>query len=108
MSIHTCTLSFILSHDPKKIAEKDSIPYQLQKLFVNLQTKDKPSYTSGLLKSFQWEDGQAFEQHDVQEFCRLLFEAIELAHKNTAWIKQLFEVTTQSCVDCGKHKSVRE
>jgi hypothetical protein len=31
-----------------------------------------------------------------------------MAHKNTAWIKQLFEGTMRSCVDCGKHNSVRE
>lgn len=46
---------------------KNSIPYQLQKLFVQLQTfKDKLVTTKGLLKSFQWTEADAFEQHDVQ------------------------------------------
>lgn len=73
-----------------------------------MQTKDKASYTFELLKSFQWNDHQAFQQHDVQEFCRILFEAIEVAHKNTAWIKQLFEGNWRSYVDCGQHRSLRE
>lgn len=62
LSVIVCSLS----HDPKKISEKDSIPYQLQKLFVNLQTKNKPCFTKDLLKSFQWNDVDSFQQHDVQ------------------------------------------
>ena len=73
-----------------------------------MQTKDKPCYTRDLLKSFQWTDSEAFQQHDVQEFCRILFEAIEKTHKNTAWVKELFEGSMHSYVDCGQHKSLRE
>ena len=57
---------FFFSHDPKKIDEKDSIPFQLQKLFVNLQTSGKSCHTRDLLRSFQWTESQAFQQHDVQ------------------------------------------
>jgi hypothetical protein len=31
-----------------------------------LQTSDRPVVTKGLLKSFQWTDADAFQQHDVQ------------------------------------------
>ena len=94
-------------HDPKKISEKDSIAYQLQRLFVMLQTQNRACYTKSLLKSFQWNSEESFQQHDVQEFCRKLFEAIEKTHKNTGWIKQLFEGSMQSYVDCGQHRSTK-
>ncbi len=42
-------------HNSKRLENKNSIPFQLQKLFVLLQTtKQKPISTKGLLKSFQW------------------------------------------------------
>jgi hypothetical protein len=31
-----------------------------------MQTKDRPCLTKDLLKSFQWTEAQAFQQHDVQ------------------------------------------
>jgi ubiquitin carboxyl-terminal hydrolase 47 len=74
---------------------------------VRLQTLDRPCYTRDLLRSFQWNNGESFEQHDVQEFCRILFEAIEKTHKNTAWIKELFAGSTGSFIDCGKHRRLR-
>jgi ubiquitin carboxyl-terminal hydrolase 47 len=78
-------------HNSKKLENKNSIPFQLQKLFVLLQTtKIKPISTKGLLKSFQWTEADAFEQHDVQEFCRKLFEAIEISNKKAHWITDLF------------------
>jgi ubiquitin carboxyl-terminal hydrolase 47 len=94
-------------HDPRKIAEKDSIPFQLQKLFVNLQTQGQAGLTRDLLRSFQWTEAQAFQQHDVQEFCRKLFDAIEASHKNTFWIKELFGFLISSYIDCGTHRSTR-
>ena len=33
--------------------------------------------TKDLTKSFRWEAGQGSEQQDVQEFCRVLFDAID-------------------------------
>ena len=54
------------------------IPYQLQKLFANLQLSRRNFVdTKGLTKSFGWESAMSFEQHDVQELCRVLFDAIE-------------------------------
>eukprot|EP00820_Chromera_velia_P003234 Cvel_16597.t1-p1 / transcript=Cvel_16597.t1 / gene=Cvel_16597 / organism=Chromera_velia_CCMP2878 / gene_product=Ubiquitin carboxyl-terminal hydrolase 64E, putative / transcript_product=Ubiquitin carboxyl-terminal hydrolase 64E, putative / location=Cvel_scaffold1285:43770-50029(+) / protein_length=570 / sequence_SO=supercontig / SO=protein_coding / is_pseudo=false len=61
--------------------EEMCIPLQLQKLFGLLQISDR-SYaeTKDLTKSFGWNTGEAFQQHDVQEFCRVLFDAIEALH----------------------------
>ena len=56
----------------------DCIPLQLQKLFARMLLKN--SYyadTKELIRSFQWDAIEGFEQHDVQEFCRVLFSAIE-------------------------------
>lgn len=33
--------------------------------------------TKGLTKSFGWESADSFDQHDIQEFCSVLFDAIE-------------------------------
>lgn len=63
--------------------------------------------TRDLLRSFQWTEAQAFQQHDVQEFCRKLFDAIEMSHKNTFWIKELFGFLISSYIDCGAHRSTR-
>lgn len=61
-----CKSALIYSHDTRKISEVDSIPYQLQKLFVKLQLNDRAVYTKGLRRSFQWTDSESFQQHDVQ------------------------------------------
>lgn len=58
--------------------KESSIPYQLQKLFAELQLS-RLDYvdTRSLTKSFGWTSQQSFEQQDIQEFFRVLFEAIE-------------------------------
>lgn len=92
-------------YDPEKHGDKsDSIPYQLQLLFGNLQTS-KSSYadTKGLTKSFGWNSKDSFEQHDVQEFCRVLFDAIEKSVQGTPeenMIKKLYEGEMIDYVKC--------
>ncbi len=57
---------------------KKNIPFQLQRLFLNLQTSNKKAiHTSDLTKSFGWNSDDAFQQHDVQELCRVMFDALE-------------------------------
>lgn len=54
------------------------IPYQLQHLFANLQlSRDTYASTKALTKSFHWTSSESFQQQDVQEFCRVLFDAID-------------------------------
>eukprot|EP01052_Picozoa_sp_SAG31_P007610 SAG31_NODE_366_length_16817_cov_17.317921_3_plen_122_part_00 len=44
--------------------KKECIPYQMQKLFVELATSDRrDAETTGLTQSFGWTDADAFEQH---------------------------------------------
>lgn len=70
---------FCSSYDANINSEKkDCILYQLQKLFATLQIGKLPyASTAGLTNSFGWTNSQSYEQQDVQEFMRVLFDAIE-------------------------------
>ena len=72
-------------YDPELHDDRaDSIPFQLQLLFGNLQTsKITHADTKGITNSFGWNTKESFEQHDVQEFCRVLFDAIEKSVQGT-------------------------
>ncbi|KAK8845091.1 hypothetical protein M9Y10_021270 [Tritrichomonas musculus] len=53
---------------------KTSIPLNLQRLFYDLQFSDNPISTEDLTKSFGWGPVETFNQHDSQEFLRVLLE----------------------------------
>jgi ubiquitin carboxyl-terminal hydrolase 7 len=55
----------------------NSIPLNLQALFHNMQRKLATCITRDLTTSFGWCDGEAFVQHDIQEFLRVLLAKIE-------------------------------
>ena len=58
--------------------DESSIPLQLQRLFLKLEFADQRSVsTKNLTKSFGWTHKEAFEQQDVQEMCRILFDSLE-------------------------------
>uniref|UniRef100_A0A915CYT7 USP domain-containing protein n=1 Tax=Ditylenchus dipsaci TaxID=166011 RepID=A0A915CYT7_9BILA len=89
--------------------ETKNIPYQLQKLFLLLQTSDKYSLeTKELTASFGWESNDAYDQHDVQELCRLMFDALEHRWKKTenrSLIQDLYKGTIEDYVKCLKCKT---
>ncbi|XP_068965788.1 ubiquitin carboxyl-terminal hydrolase 47-like isoform X1 [Bombus flavifrons] len=92
--------------------EANSIPYQLQKLFLNLQTSTKSAVeTTALTKSFGWDSTEAWQQHDIQELCRVMFDALEQKFKNTEQadlINRLYEgkmIDYVKCLECGTEKS---
>ncbi|XP_050541895.1 ubiquitin carboxyl-terminal hydrolase 47-like isoform X2 [Daktulosphaira vitifoliae] len=92
--------------------EAKSIPFQLQKLFLNLQTSPRLSIeTTELTRSFGWDSSEAWQQHDVQELCRVMFDALEQEFKNTTHvdlINQLYEgkmIDYVKCQECGIEKS---
>ncbi len=65
-------------------AEEFCIPLQLQKLFGQLQLSNSRFVdTKALTKSFGWEGSEVFQQQDVQELTRVLFDALEEAFKGT-------------------------
>lgn len=81
-----------------------SIPYQLQRLFVQLQTSIKRSVeTTELTRSFGWDSSEAWQQHDVQELCRVMFDALEQTWKNTDQadvINKLYQGQLKDYVKC--------
>lgn len=92
--------------------ETKSIPFQLQKLFVNLQTSNKLAVeTTDLTKSFGWDSTEAWQQHDIQELCRVMFDALEQKFKNTKQadlINLLYEgkmIDYVKCLECETEKS---
>lgn len=89
-----------------------SIPFQLQKLFLKLETsKKKAVETTDLTKSFGWDSSEAWQQHDVQELCRVMFDALEETLKNTDQanlINQLYQGEMKDyvkCLKCGHENS---
>jgi len=52
--------------------------------------------TTSLTKSFGWDSTEAWQQHDIQELCRVMFDALEQKFKNTEQadlINRLYEGT---------------
>nr|XP_022915816.1 ubiquitin carboxyl-terminal hydrolase 47 [Onthophagus taurus]XP_022915817.1 ubiquitin carboxyl-terminal hydrolase 47 [Onthophagus taurus]XP_022915818.1 ubiquitin carboxyl-terminal hydrolase 47 [Onthophagus taurus] len=92
--------------------QEKSIPFQLQKLFLNLQTSIKSAVeTTDLTHSFGWDLQAAWEQHDIQELCRVMFDALEQTFKNTKQsnlINDLYEgkmLDYVKCLECSTEKS---
>ncbi len=97
--------------------EKDTkaIPRELQRLFARLQLCDvRAVKTKELTKSFGWKDADAFTQHDVQELCRVLFDALERVLRGSGkgmdnLINDLYQGEMKDyvqCKECG-HESSR-
>ncbi|XP_011315103.1 ubiquitin carboxyl-terminal hydrolase 47 [Fopius arisanus] len=96
----------------EKDKASNSIPYQLQKLFLNLQTSTKTAVeTTSLTKSFGWDSTEAWQQHDIQELCRVMFDALEQKFQNTQQadlINRLYEgkmIDYVKCLECRTEKS---
>ncbi|XP_019770747.1 ubiquitin carboxyl-terminal hydrolase 47 isoform X2 [Dendroctonus ponderosae] len=92
--------------------ESRSIPYQLQKLFLRLQTSKKPAVeTTDLTTSFGWQGSDAWQQHDIQELCRVMFDALEhkfVDTKQANLINDLYEgkmLDYVKCLECKTEKS---
>jgi ubiquitin carboxyl-terminal hydrolase 47 len=50
--------------------------------------------TTELTRSFGWESGEVWQQHDIQELCRVMFDALEQEFKDTQQadlINQLYQ-----------------
>lgn len=96
--------------------KKTSIPYQLQKLFAELQLSKKDFVdTRDLTGSFGWHGNEGFVQQDVQEFFRVLFDAIEqsyeMAGESSEVIQNLYQGQQSSyvrCLECGNESGRQE
>ncbi|KAL0592112.1 hypothetical protein ABG067_000765 [Albugo candida] len=92
--------------------EKENIPLQLQKLFAKLQTTSKTCVdTKSLTRSFGWTGNDVFQQHDVQELCRVFLDALEHSFKGTCkedFVNELYRGTLKDyvkCCTCGYESS---
>ena len=92
------------------------VPLQLCKLFTRLElTRQVALSTRKLTASFGWSQADSFRQHDVQELCRVLFQALERSGPasvpggSAAAVVELFEGRLRSTVRCCRcgHESVR-
>ena len=112
-------------HTEADVARDMCVPYQLQHLFVSLQTnagvegKSKPpASTKALTRSFGWEAADNAQQQDVSELFNVLFESLETTFRGTAAegvIRSLYlgwqtdYVTCKRCMhDSGKPSSFHE
>lgn len=94
---------------------KKNIPFQLQRLFVHLNffTDVRAIETVDMTKSFGWTGADAFQQHDVQELMRVMFDALEVKLKGTEFeniINELYQgsmLDYVKCKHCG-YESQRE
>lgn len=97
--------------EEKEGPAEDSIPYQLQSLFAHLQMSKRGFVeTTGLTKSFGWSAHDAFEQHDIQELNRVLFDALEKSFKDTPqenFINELYQGILLDKLRCQKCKKDR-
>lgn len=84
--------------------EKDAEFFRaLKHLFYRLQFFSEPVGTHELTSSFGWQGNDMFEQEDIHEFCRLLFDKIETGMKGTPvedTIPSLFKGRMRSFVRC--------
>jgi|TARA_B110000196_G_C20730355_1_gene468338 uncharacterized UBP type Zn finger protein len=69
---------YSFEYDPVLHGAEDScVPLQLGRLFAELQLSTRHALTTrALTASFGWSQADAFRQHDAQELCRVLFEAL--------------------------------
>ncbi|XP_035663404.1 ubiquitin carboxyl-terminal hydrolase 47-like isoform X1 [Branchiostoma floridae] len=98
--------------DGSEEEEARSIPSQLQKLFIQLQTSKKRAVeTTDITRSFGWDSSDAWQQHDVQELCRVMFDALETKWKNTDQknlINELYQGRLKDyvrCLECGSESA---
>ncbi|KAG7531294.1 hypothetical protein FFLO_04472 [Filobasidium floriforme] len=81
----------------------ESLPLALQRVFYHLQSSDQPVGTTELTKSFGWKSADAFMQHDVQEFSRILQDKLETKMKGTpaeGAIAKLFMGRMKNYIKC--------
>lgn len=79
---HSCYVTGCLS-DSNRARWPGLSTLALQRVFYQLQTSDQSVGTTELTKSFGWKSLDAFLQHDVQEFSRVLQDKLESKMKGT-------------------------
>ncbi|KAK3797715.1 hypothetical protein RRG08_054732 [Elysia crispata] len=101
-----------LDNRRKPDAKVRVIPLELQRLFAQMLLSNQQSVsTTDLTNSFGWTNQEAFQQHDVQELNRILFNAIEESLVGTPGqniINELYHGTIVNQIVCSKCKKISE
>jgi len=94
---------YSFEYDPVLHGAEDScVPLQLGRLFAELQLSTRHALTTrALTASFGWSQADAFRQHDAQELCRVLFEALAKFGLPSEELFQGRLKDTLRCLDCG-------
>ena len=92
---------------------EESIPLALQELFFNMRFAKKAPSTQALTRSFGWDREDAFTQHDVQEFDRVLLDNLESKMVGTpleGTVKRIFAGRERHSIRCTEveYESARE
>ncbi|SCW02136.1 LAFE_0E14972g1_1 [Lachancea fermentati] len=81
----------------------NSVSLALQRAFFLLQKSNEPLDTLELTRSFGWDTGDAFTQHDVQELNRILMDRLENKMKGTeveGTLNDIFVGKMKSYIKC--------
>lgn len=82
---------------------ESNIVLAMQRVFYELQLSSEAVETNSLTRAFGWDKLDAFNQHDVQEFCRVLLDNLETKMKGTSEeksIPNLFRGNMKSYIKC--------
>lgn len=91
---------FSWNYDQDQTKDGADIALALQRLFGSLQlSKTRAVDTVELTKSFGWHGGEVYQQQDVQELTRVLFDALETVFKGTGLEKAIDDLYAGELVD---------
>lgn len=76
--------------------QTNEIASQLCNLFVHMQIFKNPSSTRRLTAAFGWRTAELFQQHDVQELMKLLFDRLDSCCNDA--ISSLFQFQSKSII----------
>lgn len=90
-----------------------SIPLNLQRLFCQMQFSSRSCSTVNLTKSFGWGSAETFQQHDIEEFLRVLIDNLENKMQGTSLqdsIPRLFRGRYRNYIKCKNvdYRTVKE
>ena len=88
---------------PTEADGSGSVPLSLQRVFYHLQTSASAVSTKHLTQAFGWNNLESWQQHDVQEFSRVLLDAISERVKKTDMEGKpdaLFAGKSQMFIEC--------
>uniref|UniRef100_A0A7S4GIH8 Ubiquitin carboxyl-terminal hydrolase 47 n=1 Tax=Eutreptiella gymnastica TaxID=73025 RepID=A0A7S4GIH8_9EUGL len=96
-------------HDPTSHGPSETcILAQLQSLFAQLELSEQAAVnTKQLTTSFGWGSAVAFQQHDVQELLRVLFDALGQTSDDFAAVKALYEAHLEDYITCPERDVTR-